>query len=209
MISVIVTVGPDPAYLEFLDECLASIRKQAIEGLEIVVVDDAAHLPLIDADTYIQLPWNLGQAAAINIGIAQAKYDLIFVMGGCDDVLLEGCLDQCLEKYRVQNTRWACFSPCLITSLGERSTLPQGVWLFHRSMWAAIGGYPPEAGIGEVDSIFCSLMITRKVKLYDVGKEPLYWHREHPKALTQNKSFMRREASGLIRTMCTLEWKQP
>lgn len=220
MISVIVTVGPNPAYKSYLQECIDSISMQDFKhAIEIVIVDDAAHLGgslLIQAPQYtrhhkyIKNIWNLGQAASINIGIANAGYDWIFVMGGSDDKLMPNCLKVCRDTYLQNNlAKWACYSPMLITSEGETSNLPQGAWMFHRSLWAKLGGYPREAGIGEVDSIFGSIMLKQGVIMYPCGTEPTYWHREHPQALSAIKSSARHEAAGIIRGMCTQEWEQP
>lgn len=219
MISVIVTVGPNPAYLKYLNSCLNSIWRQNINvPLEVVIVDDAAHLnddytcPFLNPleCRYIKNVWNLGQATSINIGIAQAKYDWIFVMGGSDDELMENCLSVCYDQMKASaENKWACYSPMLITSEGETSNLPQGAWMFHRSLWAKLGGYPREAGIGEVDSIFGSIMLRQGVIMYPCGTEPTYWHREHPQALSAIKSSARHEAAGIIRGMCTQEWEQP
>lgn len=213
-LSVIVTIGPHPAYKQFLDECIDSIYAQNISDDEIILVDDAAHIsPRWIAKhsavvRVIKNPWNLGQAASLNIGIAEASNDLIFTMGGCDDRLLPNCLQQCMVEYNRRQNLWACYSPMLITSEGETSTLPQGAWLFHRSMWAALGGYPKDA-ISEVDAVFASIMLKHKVVMYDVGRQPLYWHREHEHALTATRSELRIAAAGIIRGMCTQEWAAP
>lgn len=226
MISVIVTVGPHPSYKKYLQECLNSIHAQeGIAELEIVIIDDAAHIVPEESpwpayariwkeegrsETYYKNPWNLGQAASINIGIANAQYDLIFVMGGSDDILMSGCLQTCLKTWQDQNAKFCCVHPVIVTSEGETSTLPQGVWLFSREkVWAPLGGYPREAGIGEVDAIFCSVMLKQGVKMIQAGGEPLYHHREHPHSLTATKSYLRHDAAGLIRTMCTNEWEDP
>lgn len=214
MISVIVTVGPNPVYQQYLDECLDSIWNQQFGPLECVIVDDAAHLSEARYDStlfkYIKNPWNLGQAASINIGIAAASYNWVFVMGGCDDRLMSNCLSVCWDTYLSEGQKkWASYSPFLITSEGEISNLPQGAWLLHRDTWAKLGGYPVEAGIGEVDSIFGSMMIKNEVVMYSCGPEPTYWHREHPEALSAIKSSARHEAAGIIRGMCTREWKAP
>jgi glycosyltransferase involved in cell wall biosynthesis len=83
VISVIVTVGPNPVYKNYLDECLESILMQDLGPIEIVLVDDAAHLSEARYDstlfTYIKPAWHIGQAASINIGIASAQYDWVFV----------------------------------------------------------------------------------------------------------------------------------
>lgn len=189
MISVIVTVGPHPRYKEFLPECLSSIQNQVCSvPLEIVVVDDAAHIDHLREDpeiTYIKNVWNLGQAASLNIGIASAKYDWVFIMGGSDDVLYGDCVETCWEKAQQRGTE-GIYYPIIETSEGEKSTLAQGVWLFHRSLWAKYGGYPKEA-ITEVDATLCSLYLTKNVAFHSCGTYPLYWHREWEDSLTAVK----------------------
>lgn len=215
-ISVILTVGPDEAYKRYLNECIESILTQETfgEDIETVLVDDAAHLgshlPVSHSIKYIKNVWNLGQAASINIAVASAKYDLVFIMGGCDDKLLPNCLKKMLFEWQGKQNKTACYTPTIITSEGEISNLPQGVWMMHRQLWAKLGGYPKEAAVGEVDSIFCSLMLKQNVVMHYVDdNQPLYWHREHPASLTANKSFMRNHIAMQIREMCTLEWADP
>ena len=65
MISVIVTVGPDPSYKKYLQECLESILSQGIFPMEVVLVDDAAHLnekEYREYTTFVKNEWNFGQA---------------------------------------------------------------------------------------------------------------------------------------------------
>lgn len=189
MISVIVTVGPHLRYQEFLPECLDSIENQVCSvPIEIVVVDDAAHLSSIadnPAYTYIKNPWNLGQAASLNIGIASAKYDWVFIMGGSDDILYPDCVETCWESAQKRGKN-ALHFPVIETSEGVKSNLAQGVWLFHRELWAKYGGYPKEA-ITEVDATLCSLYLTKGVGFLQCGTFPLYWHREWEDSLTAIK----------------------
>jgi hypothetical protein len=123
---------------------------------------------------------------------------------------MKNCLSTCWDAHLHNGgQKWACYSPVLITSEGETSNLPQGARLFHREMWAKLGGYPLEAVIGEVDSIFGTVMLKQNVVMYSCGTEPTYWHREWEGALTHSKSARRAEISFLARTLCTHEWKDP
>jgi hypothetical protein len=225
MISVIVPVGPTPSK-QWLIECLDSIWSQERDfPLEVVIIDDAAHLVdildwtyvrqyprYLDSETYIKNPWNLGQAASLNIGIAQAKYDLIFTVGGCDDLLMEGCLQACWDEWDTEKRKDTYYHPGIITSEGVKDTLAQGVGLFHRSLWASVGGVPPEAGVGEVDSIFISMFLTLGYRTKNVRLgEQLYWHREHPDSLTELKchSVYRGSACAVVRDLTSKEWVKP
>ena len=151
----------------------------------------------------------LDKRASLNIGIALSAYDLIFVMGGSDDKLLPGCIAVCLEEYQKTKSKNTFYFPVIETSDGIASNLPQGVWMFHKDLWRKLGGYPREAAIGEVDSIFCSVALKRGVIMQPCGDSPLYWHREHPRSLTYIKSYARHDAAEIIRGMCTQEWEDP
>lgn len=217
MISVIVTVGPNPAYKKYLGECIDSIhlQEEGLGKLDIVLVDDAAHLDptrvgFLWTSNYYKNLWNLGQAASQNIGVVLAKYDWVFMMGGCDDVLKPGCIEACWKQAEKSNfSKRTYFNPIIETSEGDTSNLAQGVGLFHRDLWYWLGGMPREAGIGEVDAIMTSLMLKKGVIMQPCGDIPLYWHREHSQALTHTKSYARHEAAGIIRGMITNEWEDP
>jgi hypothetical protein len=210
MISVIIPVGPNANRL-WLKQCLDSIYEQTLPYFEAVVVDDGAGIKDTiwrGRTTYRPNPWRLGQAASLNIGISQAKYDLIFTMGGYDDTLRPACLYECIEEWFNRGNDWGLYHPTIITSEGEIGTLAQGVCFFERKVWASIGGYPPEAGVGEVDAIFQSMLLGRgNTPFYPVKEgEPLYWHREHPDSLTALKTFERRDLCKKAQALCTKEY---
>lgn len=214
-VSVIITVGPNPVYKQFLYECYSSITSQEFSGtVEIILVDDAAHIAFDEMflDSFfdwklITNTWNLGQAASINIGCAAASGKYLLIIGGSDDRLLPGAIQKMYDTAESLRGKF-CVYPVLVTSEGETSDLPQGVWMLPKwDVWGWLGGYPYEAGIGEVDSIFCSVMLKNGVSMNRADSEPLYWHREHPDALTANKSSLRAQAAGIIREMCTKEVK--
>jgi glycosyltransferase involved in cell wall biosynthesis len=80
-----------PAYnaAPFLGQAIASIKSQQHSRLEILVVDDAsqdqtASLAKHHGANLIQLPQNLGTAAARNAGIAQAQGELIAFLDADD-----------------------------------------------------------------------------------------------------------------------------
>lgn len=213
MISVIVTVGPHPRYKEFLAECLESIKiQQCSVALEIVVVDDAAHLDHLADNpdyTYIKNVWNLGQAASLNIGIASAQCDWVFIMGGSDDVLHPECIETCWKRAKQLGTN-NLYYPIIETSEGDKSSLAQGVWLLHRSLWAKYGGYPKEA-ITEVDATLCSLYLTKSVGFHMCGTLPLYWHREWEESLTAVKmrSVELMKIRDILRGMVITHYQTP
>jgi len=80
--------------------CLASVRRQGVPDLEIVVVDNGSREPVADGlgedVRLVRLPANLGFAAGANAGLAAATGEHLLLLNP-DATLEDGCLAALLE----------------------------------------------------------------------------------------------------------------
>src|SRR5437879_6192631 len=107
--SLVSVVVPNYNGAAYLADCLASLRVQTYEPIEIVVVDDAstdgsaAIVPTTDVDTrLIQLPANRGFAHAANRGMEAARGSTIALLNN-DAVAEPGWVEElvgALERHR-------------------------------------------------------------------------------------------------------------
>lgn len=194
-ISVVVPVGPQPAYKKYLPECLESIRSQMTPKDEIVIVDDMAHLQE-DTDwfnrwkptteQYICNPWLLGCAASWNIGIARAKNAFCLLMGS-DDKLLPGCLDACRKVISHKPDPLGFYNLTIELSSGETTKVFNNAAMVSKFLWKYTGGFPLSAAVGAPDALLISMMLVHMpehLHQLEDGKQ-LYWCRQHDNQDTQ------------------------
>lgn len=207
-ISVVIPVGPNPIYLNWLAECIESAAQQTHKPLEIIIVDDGANIeiekfvsyPLYlepekgkvvtkllrnDAEeqnpdiVYYQTAWNVGVADAFNFGIALSSAELVFMLGS-DDKMMPTCLEEVVREYEKQKVKgW--YNVTIITSGGEVMTLPNNTAAVHKDLWKWTGGFPPSAGVGAPDALLLSILLRHApYKILQVKEgTPLCWLREH------------------------------
>lgn len=191
-ISVVIPVGPNPAYLQYLPECLESIVDENPGG-EIVIVDDMANLPynlrkdyLTPTNYYgrwqqIKNDWLLGCAASWNIGVARASHEWVLLMGS-DDYLLPGCIKACLETISDPNhDPLGYYNLTCIDSDGEVHNLHNNAAIVSKSLWRFTGGFGPSA-FAAPDAWLISILLGNAPQHLHQIKEgtPLYFVRKHP-----------------------------
>lgn len=211
-LAVVVTVGPKPEHVRWLPEMLASVRAQSRPPDAIVLVDDAAHLDAaaqwLRGVCLIKTPWHLGQVHGLNIAIASAGTDLVFVADG-DDLLYPDCLGECLAEYERVGDRLRYYYVTLaLDDSGEMQACAGGTALLHRELWAYLGGYP-NVGPGPADVPFVDLVLRYGHGVHPVCQgRPLYWHRAHPgnTAVVQRQQPYLLEASGLLQRYWGETW---
>lgn len=192
-ISIIVPVGPQKAYLQYLDECLTSIREQMEEEDEIVIIDDMADLDNTDwfykwkptTEQYIKNPWLLGCAAGWNIGVARSKNEWNLLMGS-DDKLLPGCLEACRKQISHKPDPLGFYNLTIQLENGETHNVFNNAALVSKALWRYTGGFPLSAAVGAPDALLISIMMVhmpQHLHQLDEGK-PLYWVRTHPEQET-------------------------
>lgn len=194
-ISIIVPVGPNPKYFEFLPECLDSIIEQMSGEDEVVLVDDMARAMngiaqyhgigpysrflLEKRITIYENKWRMGCADCWNLGIAIARNNFCLMMGS-DDKLMPGCLDAIREVIGspdVDTHGW--YNLACIDSNGEEYNWYNNAACVSKLLWKATGGFPEEAGLGAPDALMVScLMVHGPQHLHKIKEDtPLYWVR--------------------------------
>lgn len=216
-ISIIVPVGPQPAYLQYLGECLQSIREQMKEEDEIVIVDDMAHLsskrewfdrwkPM--SEQYICNPWLLGPAASWNIGVARAKNEWCLLMGS-DDKLLEGCLAACREVVSHKPDPLGFYNFTCISEADGQFDWFNNAAMVSKALWRYTGGFPLAAAVGAPDALLVSIMLRHCPDHLHQLKQgtPLYWVRNHPDQDTPRMAGLYNWEVIQIRDKETHRWK--
>ncbi len=214
-ITVVVPVGPNPAYRDYLGECLESIRAQADE---ILVIDDMANLTQEDVGLDVTLwktPWLSGVAHAFNFGVALAKHDLVFMLGS-DDVLLPGCLADCVAAYGAYQDPLGYYYVDVRYSDGREQSLACHAAMVTKALWRHNGGFPVESAVGAPDTILISIMLAAKGAaghLIHVGSQlPPYWYRLHDQTDTVARSRPFFGAIKAVRDYYTeeaVQWSKP
>jgi glycosyl transferase family 2 len=215
-ISIVIPVGPQPEYMDYLGDCIDSIEDQISKNDEIIIINDMAeinpHFIGLTGDQSIVYnnDWLLGCADSWNRGIALAKNEWCIMMGS-DDKLLPGCLDIC----RAMIQRDDCdplgyYGLTIETSEGEVSDLLNNAALVSKSLWQKTGGFPPTASVGAPDALLISIMIRNLPQhLHQLNKgEPLYWVRSHPNQETGRTGIFWPEIIR-IRDVETGRWEEP
>lgn len=183
-ITIVVPVGPNPAYQKYLEECLDSISVQMADDDELLIIDDRANLELTSLINgmyrIFKTPWNVGCADGWNFGVGLANNEWCILMGS-DDVLLEGCLASCREVILNHPDPYGYYNLTCITSEGDVIDLHNNAAMVSKSLWKMTGGFPPEAGAGAPDALLISgLLGNKKEHLQQIRQgTPLYWVRVH------------------------------
>lgn len=209
-ISVVVPVGPNPVYLQWLPECIDSLLSQSQLPSEIIIIDDGANLQETIADyfpyekysdgwkgsqitklyrgmdgmpdvVYYKTLWKAGVSNAFNFGISLSTSSLVFMVGS-DDRLLPGCLEAVVQSYEDHKEKAGWYNVTTITEGGEVSWIPNNAAAVTKGLWKWLGGFPPSAGLGACDALALSiLMVHAPDRIIQVKQHtPLCWLREHP-----------------------------
>lgn len=220
-VTVVVPVGPDPRYLDYLMECLASIVEQMEAGDEILIVDDQAHLsseflapvPVPEGAhlSYVATEWLLGCADAWNMGVSLACNEWCILMGS-DDKLLPECLSTCREEInrRGHDPLGYYNLTCLLDS-GEKVSAFNNAAMVSRSLWKHTGGFPPSAGVGAPDALLISIMMVHLPQHLLQLREgrPLYWVRSGEHQDTRKQAALFNWEAIQIRDKETARWQKP
>lgn len=219
-VSVIVPVGPDPKYKEYLMECLTSIVEQLEPGDEVLVVDDMAFLTheyfaSIPAAPgahihYVRTEWWSGPFVAWNMGVALAKNDLCLLMGS-DDSLMPGCLDALKQAYYHNQQKPAWYNLTIQLDDGTLHSVFNNAAAVTRKLWAWLGGFPPSASLGAGDAMLISiLMVHGSDKLIQVREgTPLYHCRQHEAQDTLKQGALFSYETIRVRDIETQRWLSP
>jgi len=130
MISIVI-----PTYnsSRFIPNLLESILKQAVDGLEVIIVDDCSKDDTVElAKKYhvrvIQMEKNGGPARARNRGVSEAKGDIIFFLDS-DVIVLDGTVMQ-VKEYFEKNPSANCVIGVCATQPLNRGFVPTYMAMF-------------------------------------------------------------------------------
>lgn len=215
-ISVIVPVGPQPEYLQYLEECLESIYQNDPD--EVILIDDMAHLdtqwPLLndylDKDVmYYQNPWLCGCAMSWNFGVSYSRNEMCFLMGS-DDKLMPYCLEGCVNAWETHDKLDGWYNVTCQLPNGDLQDLPNNAAAITKGLWQLTGGFGPSAFAAPDAWLLSIMMVHMPQRIIQVDKgTPYYFVREH-KAQDTPRQFGRFfDAAHSIRDIATRTWTPP
>lgn len=214
-ISVIIPVGPNPAYRKYLPGCLESVRNQARQADEVLVIDDQAHLEQADVGDGVRLwktPWLSGVAHAFNFGVALAEQELVFMLGS-DDRLMPWCLGDCLKSYEQYQDSLGYYYVDVQYSDGRSQNLACNAAMVTKALWKHNGGFPVESAVGAPDTVLISIMLAAKGSAGNLrhvdSAQPPYWYRVHDQTDTAARAPRFQGAIFGVRGELTKSWRRP
>lgn len=190
-ITIAIPVGPHPANVRWLGECLSSIAEQSAPPDEVLLIDDGAHLEPIPGVTIWRTPWRSGVAHAFNYGVALAKNDLVLMLGS-DDQLMPDAIAACWSTWQQIGDAHGYYYLPVQYDDGRLQHVPCNAAMVHKELWKLTGGFPIEGSVGACDTLLINKMQVangRLGTLYPVGNEghPLYWYRAHAETDTNTR----------------------
>lgn len=225
-ITVVIPVGPRPHHCAWLEECIESINEQSMQPGEILLVDDMHNLEYHDEQTLarawkrpirvVRNVWRLGSTMSMNVGIAQAQYDLVISMAS-DDKFLPGAIEGAWDTFQYHNQKDAFYwFPVRYSDGREDQYLMWGGFLTTKEMWRKVGGYPPDSCFTDDDATLGSVLLQHMPGCI-IGineqhgirqRKPLYFHRIHEHSITAT-SGDKFNIGLFIRHYVTENWKTP
>ena len=208
-ITVVIPVGPQKIYANYLPECIESIKRQSLKPFEIILVDDMHGLsPDQYPDcTLIQNKWLCGCGLSWNFGVAAARTNCVFLMGS-DDIMLDGCLEECVKAYRDPE---GFYNVTCETSAGEKIDLPNNAAMVTKALWKKTGGFPITSTLGAPDALLISIMLKHMSEHIHQVKQgtPLYHVRVHPEQDTGRYAAFFNWEVIQVRNKETERWQPP
>ena len=224
MISVVVPIGPNPVYRQYIHECIDSIAAQTFRPTEVVIVDDQANLTAdeLKAITYrlslkginvtlYKTLWLSGVAHAFNFGVALAHNELIFMLGS-DDTLRPWCLQDCFNTFQsVHDPRGYYHVDVQYSDTGVVQDLPCHAAMITKRLWHLNGGFPVESALGAPDTMLISIMLGAKGKAgnlrHVISEKPPYLYRQHEQTDTASRGSRFHGPMYEVRNILTANWE--
>ncbi len=226
MISVVVPIGPNPAYRNYLFECIDSIVAQTHRPDELMIVDDQAHLIPEEKKAieyrlsqkgipvnYFKTPWLSGVAHAFNFGIALAQHELVFMMGS-DDIIRPWCLQDCYDSFqKFLDPIGYYYVDVQYSDTGETQSLACHAAMVTKRLWCLNGGFPVESALGAPDTMLVSIMLGAKGKVGNLrrveSEKPPYLYRRHDQTDTLSRGNQYHTEMFSLRNKLTENWTPP
>lgn len=211
-ISVVVPLGPDSHYLDWLSECIQSIYENDPD--EIILIDDMSDLGLRwvqdhSVINYYKNDWLLGCADSWNRGVALARNELVFLMGS-DDKLLPYCLEVCVNAWETNNRLDAWYNVTCQLQNGGLQDQPNNAAAVTKGLWKLTGGFGPSAFAAPDAWLLSIMMVHMPNRIIQVDKGvPYYWCRQHDFQDTPRQFGRFFDAAHSIRDIATRTWQKP
>jgi glycosyltransferase involved in cell wall biosynthesis len=212
-ISVVIPVGPQEAYKDYLEECIQSVYEN--DPAEVIVIDDLANLgprwkQKHSEIQYYRNDWLTGCSDSWNRGVARAENELVFLMGSDDKFTSPHCLEACVNAYETNNYLDAWYNVTCITQSGEIVSAFNNAAAVTRGLWQLLGGFGPSAFAAPDAWAVSIMMVHMSERLIQVEKDvPHYWVREHSEQDTPRQFGRFFEAAHSIRNIATRDWVPP
>lgn len=184
-IATVAVVVPLYNYSAFIIEALESVRRQTLDSIELVVVDDRStdsssriaadwidrHRGRFVSATLLQNRTNQGLPATRNVGFSAAEAALVFPLDA-DNTLEPRCLELLVEKLRTSAGSAAHptlqrFGHCSIRHVAQawspdrlrRGNYIDAMAVIRKSAWAHVGGYTKGDFVGWEDyELWCKFV---------------------------------------------------
>jgi glycosyltransferase involved in cell wall biosynthesis len=166
---VIPVYSTTPESVQMMHDCLASLKYGRPD--EVIVVDDGSPIQAdYDCDTQIYQPQNRGYTEAVNLGLKEAKGEVI-IIGNSDLTFQPGWLEGILLPLEE-----GCDVSSIVTSdqgymTADKTTIGDrfgSLWAMKRSVYEALGGLDESLGRGYFSDTDYYLRL--KEANYRVGK---------------------------------------
>lgn len=179
-ISLVMTIGPYPHNLRWLDEALESVRAQTLAPDEFIVVcEPDATLEIEGARLVRTATPRIGWPQAMNLGISEARNHWVGMLNS-DDRLYPGyirSISNYVEKYGDKPYH---IRHNIVCSEGPGT---QGGMVFHKEVWAAVGGF--ENVFGSDTKFVSKILLSQKFRVVNMEEgDPFYWHRRHAEQIS-------------------------
>ncbi len=216
MITVVIPVGPDRVYRDYLQECIDSLKVQTIKADEVILIDDMADLRLWGlnfGDLPVKIyrnPWLSGCAHSFNFGIALAKNDLVLMLGS-DDKLHPWAIEDCLRAWAKYRDPLGYYFCDVEYNDGETQACACNCAMVTKQLWRHCGGFPIQSTVGANDSILISILLGNRDAghlIHVESKKPPFWYRRHQGTVTAKSGDMQGPIFA-VRDILTRTWKQP
>lgn len=225
-VTILIPIGPQPEYLQWLPEAIESVLQQTVLPNEILIVADGVDISLeflkgvvvkyshaiemfkdhftlcpIDSNKMIVIkrwktPWNIGFAQAFNCGVGLADNDLIIYLAS-DDKLMPTAVEDCLKTWNDNNQKDAWYAMSYWYH-EDTHTIPNNAAMITKNLWKWLKGYPPSAFAGPDAMLLSILMVHANDRIIKVAEgKANYWVREHPYQDTK-RQFSFFAASGIM-----------
>lgn len=234
LVSVVITVGPDSCYKEYLVDAVQSVLDQTYRVFEIILIDDAAEIDVYAATKeeieystpelchevefytfknrlwpWFKLwvtPWNLGYAQAFNcgVGLVHPSSNLIMCLAA-DDKLMPDAVKDCVETYQANNNKDAWYNMSYELQDGTTHSAFNNICMVTKNLWKWLGGYPP-SGFAAPDALLISILMKHAPdRLIKVKEGKINcWLRQHKDQDTLKQAAFFM-ASGVVNTIRNME----